>query len=808
MSAAATRSLVRARWFRRPLVRRSLFLSGWLAVLLLLAMPGTLSGQAAPSADPAPITLDIPVFAGGYGTGFYEETARAFERVRPGVRINLYGDPRISDKLRVRIIDGHLPDAMLPFNLLIPTLAQTGRLLDLGPALAGPNWEGDARWGDTFLPGATDAWKLAGRRYGVPVSYACWVIYYNQRLFREHGWSVPRTWDEFFALCDQIQAAGIAPMSLTGLYSNYPDALLRAAYYNLAGADAWQALNELAPGARTDPRYVRAAAVLQRITQHYTVSGWEGATHTAAQMAFLNGRAALCVSGSWMLFEMGAKVPADFEAGVMNFPVFPEGVADPTTVQSSSDNFFVFATGDRVREQLSVDFLRFLTSRERALAWVRRLDTPSAVRGVPMEAYSPRMQPVARMIDRAREAFNMPQVMLQPPSIRQALIDGRLELMTGRISPEAFGRKIEAAAENDRARQASPGAVNVRHPLGATILLGGLAALVGFLLYDRIRRRRDSFPPVGARQARGAEDAATLGTLPPSRAAGFVAPAFALYAALVLAPGAVALAWAFSRWDGLGPRAWAGWFNFKWLLFESDTFWAALRNNAFLMAVPAAVVLPLALGLAYVLHRGVWGAGVLRALLLFPNLLGGIAAALLWMTAYEPHGGLVNAGLVALGEALGSDWLRSFEGYPWLAPRNLYSSLVPIYVWMACGFNLVLYLAAMEGIPAELYEVAEIEGASRMRQFFSITLPLIWEVVVISAVFIVIAGLNAFEMIWLLTQQDPDSSTHTLGTLMVSSMFKEFDIGRATAIAAILFVLVLAGSAGLMRGLKRDGVES
>ena len=78
----------------------------------------------------------------------------------------------------------------------------------------------------------------------------------------------------------------------------------------------------------------------------------------------------------------------------------------------------------------------------------------------------------------------------------------------------------------------------------------------------------------------------------------------------------------------------------------------------------------------------------------------------------------------------------------------------------------------------------------------------------VSAVFIVISGLNAFEMIWLLTSQDPDSSTHTLGTLMVTSMFKEFQIGRATAIAVVLFTLVLAGSAAVMRGLKREAVET
>jgi raffinose/stachyose/melibiose transport system permease protein len=161
-----------------------------------------------------------------------------------------------------------------------------------------------------------------------------------------------------------------------------------------------------------------------------------------------------------------------------------------------------------------------------------------------------------------------------------------------------------------------------------------------------------------------------------------------------------------------------------------------------------------------------------------------------------------------VGNLTGSEWLRDFDGYPWLAQSHLYVALVPIYIWMACGFNLVLYLAAMESVDGQLYEAAEIDGAPAWRQFFFITLPLIWDVVVVSAVFLVIGGLNAFEMIWLLTSQDPDSSTHTLGTLMVTSMFKEFQIGRATAIAVMLFVLVLAGSAALMRGLKRESVEN
>jgi raffinose/stachyose/melibiose transport system permease protein len=225
------------------------------------------------------------------------------------------------------------------------------------------------------------------------------------------------------------------------------------------------------------------------------------------------------------------------------------------------------------------------------------------------------------------------------------------------------------------------------------------------------------------------------------------------------------------------------------------------------MLVPAAVVVPLALFFAALISRGVAGAGLFRACFLFPNILGGVAATLLWLNAYEPHGGLVNAGLCALGRLLDIETLAHLDGFPWLSQSHLYWALIPIYLWMACGFNLVLYLAAMESVPAELYEAADLDGASPVRQFFLITLPLIWEVVVISAVFLVIGGLNAFEMIWLLTAQDPSSGTHTLSTLMVSTMFKEFEIGRATAIAVVLFALVFLGSAVVRRALRREVVE-
>jgi raffinose/stachyose/melibiose transport system permease protein len=733
------------------------------------------------------------------------------------VRVHLYGDPRIHEKVRIRVIGGDYPDAtdaVLPYARLIAA----GRILDLAPALDGPAWDGTGRWRDTFLPGVLEHWSRDGRVYGLPFAQAVWAIFYNKTMFAEHGWTVPRTWDEFYALCDEIRAAGCAPLTLPGVYMRYGDAFLRAAHYNLVGPGGYRAYNELAPGARRDPRFLRAAGVLQRISTHYLITGWEGMTHTAAEQAFLEGRSAMTISASWLVSEIQGKMPPGFALGAMNFPVFPDGITPAGTLQAQDAYYFVFAKGNPARERATVDFLRFLASPGRARDFARRMDGAAALRGVEPVDYSAAMRDVACLIAGAPGSFDAgPPVSAVPLElVEQAMTDLRQQLMTGRITPEEFGERLEAAAAAQRARLAAPDHVAIRHPLAGGLLLLGFGTLAAGLAWKQIGRRQGGgrIPGVSESENPAAmtEDVLYRQTcfdrLRAPVALGFVGPAFLLYVAFVLAPGLASFAWAFTRWDGLGPRTWVGLFNFKWLLFESDVFWFALRNNLFLMIVPALIVVPLALLFASLIHRGVWGAGVFRAVFLFPNLLGGIAATLLWMSAYEPHGGLVNAGLVALGKAFNLDWLRSFAGYPWLAQDHLYASLIPIYIWMACGFNLILYLAAMEGIDPQLYEAAAIDGAPVWRQFFMITLPLIWEVIVISAVFIVIAGLNAFEMIWLLTSQDPATGTHTLGTLMVSTMFREFQIGRAAALAVVLFGLVAAGSVVLWRGLRREAVES
>jgi len=797
----------------------------WSAFFVVLVALHALAGVGASRARadetfnkmtvPAAVTeIDIPVLAASFGMDFFNQAAREFEKLRPDVRVHLAGDARIDEKVRIRVMAGDLPDAT-DAVLLYDTLIANGKIRDLTPALAGKNWEGDQTWENTFLPGVLERWRRGSHVYGIPFAYGVWAIFYDQDLFARHHWQAPKTWNELYALCDAMKAEGIAPFAFPGVYLRYGDAFLRAAHYNLVGAGGFRAYNELQPGTRADPRFARAAEVVQRLSTNYFMPGWQGMTHTAADQAFLQRKAAM-VTSAWFVSETRGVIPPDFHVGVFNLPVFADGITNPDTIQAQAGYYFLFETGHPDREQATLDFFRYLTSRASAQAFARQLEAPVALKTVPPTLYrSGAMQQVAEMMQRAPATFDS-----APPAsaafralFNQQMTDARFRLMTGVSSPQQFANDLERGAAIQRERAQDVNRVDYKHTLAAILLLSactiGMAALAwrpglarsAAANTDALSPRLNAFTG-----SAGASSAPTH-----RRYFGFnlvfIGPSLALLLALIIGPSLMALSWSFFHWDGFTPRTWAGFFNFKWLLFESDAFWFSLRNNLFVMTVPTLVIVPTALFLAALLHRGVWGQGVFRAVFLFPNLLGGVAATLLWMNAYDPQGGVVNRFLTGLGSLLHSDWLHSFHGYAWLAQNHLYWALVPIYLWMACGFNLVLYLAAMQGINPELYEAAELEGATALRQFFTITLPMIRGVLATSAIFLVITGLNAFELIWLLTSQDPASDSHVLSTLMVSTMFREFQVGQATAIAVVMFVLVLLVSIWVLRGFGREEVS-
>jgi len=772
--------------------------AGRLSVLLLVLLPSLLLACPIALAADERKSIDLQFFRGGEGDEFFYLAPKEFEKLRPDVRVDLSLDPRIHDRVRVRVLERNFFEVSNAFINFWP-LIKNGDVLPLDEWLDAPSWDQPGKtWRETFLPGALDPYKWEGKHYGIPLGYFVSVIWYNKKMFREHGWEKPRTWDELYALCDAIKAKGIAPLAFQGRYPDYTWPLVDSAYYQLAGADAWFAQRwRLEPGTFNNSNYVQALGYAQRLATQYFMDGYLGMNHTDSQLQFFNGSTAMIPCGSWLKSEMKGKIPDGFELGCFPLPAVPNPAPGATDAMFATSNYyFVMSKAPHARE--GVEFLRFMTSFRMAGEFARLTDIATAIKGASKGNLSADMDELLAIIDKSKASYGV----LSPlyPDSKQMLIDGMQPVLSGAKKPAEIAASIEAAAAALKGQADHPEKVIVNHRWKPALLIGalGLAAIYWVATTARSVRRRGIKQPIVGAEAHGG-----LQRMRWNNIALFVLPSLAVYTAFVIVPSLRAFLWSVHEWNGLTNMAempYRGLLNFRRLLLESDAFWIALKNNLFLMIVIPMFVIPFSLFLAACISRGIGGAKLFRVVFFFPNLIGGVAAALLWMHLYTPQGGLVNTALAGLG-------FESFRTFTWLSPDHLYWALVPMSIWGACGFNMVLYLAAMENVPESLYESATIDGATPWRQFWAITMPLIWEVLAISIVFMVIGGMKAFDMIWLLTNQQPTTSTHVISTRMVQTMFWEYKVGEATAIAVLLFFMVFLGTAATLRVMRRERVE-
>ena len=291
----------------------------------------------------------------------------------------------------------------------------------------------------------------------------------------------------------------------------------------------------------------------------------------------------------------------------------------------------------------------------------------------------------------------------------------------------------------------------------------------------------------------------------------FLAPALFLFTIFVAIPSVRALGYSLRRWDGLSTPKWVGFTNFMTVLRDSDLFLVALKHNLFLMIVGGSITLALSLFFASVLHRRVLGAGLFRVAFFFPNVISSVAIALLWVLLYSTTSfGIINSLLLHVQRMLaelGIMWPRIDLPFPFVDSKYVIYSIVPMMVWTATGFYMVLFLAAMENIPETFYEAAKLDGASEFAQFRHITFPLIREVFTVGVVFLVIGSLKFFDAIWVMENQQPAKDSHVLATVLYQKVFTEYNVGYGSAVAVLLFILVFLATLVTLKLSRKEALE-
>ncbi|WP_207476332.1 carbohydrate ABC transporter permease [Arenibaculum pallidiluteum] len=274
----------------------------------------------------------------------------------------------------------------------------------------------------------------------------------------------------------------------------------------------------------------------------------------------------------------------------------------------------------------------------------------------------------------------------------------------------------------------------------------------------------------------------------------FLPPAFLLFTIFVVLPIGEAAWYSLYDWSGYGaPEVFVGLRNYE-LLFRNPVFLTALKNNLLIIAVSALVQLPLALWLATLVSHRIPGVVAFRLVFFLPYVLADVAAGLIWRFVYDGDYGLLPA-------------LASLVGMtaPYvLADRDLaIYAVLAVVVWKYFGFHMMLFIAGLQAIDREIYEAAEIDGASRLQRFRRITLPLLAPTIRLSVFFSVIGSLQLFDMIMPLTAGGPSNSSQTMVTFLYSFGITRMKIGFGSAVGVVLFCICVTFAFFYRRGVMR-----
>ncbi len=285
----------------------------------------------------------------------------------------------------------------------------------------------------------------------------------------------------------------------------------------------------------------------------------------------------------------------------------------------------------------------------------------------------------------------------------------------------------------------------------------------------------------------------------------FVSPWLIGFLLLILYPFAASFYWSLCHYDLLSPPRFVGLENYRRLADEAVSggrFGQAMWNTAYfaLLSVPLSIFV--GVSLAVMLSWKVRGQAIYRTLFFLPSVVPVVAASVLWMWLLDPRDGIVNEGLGWLGIS-GPLWFKGATEAA--APPSWFDfgskdALVLMAVW-ASGNMMVIYLAAMGDIPTQLYEAAELDGAGRVRRFLHVTLPMLSPVIFFNLVMGLIQSVQAFTQVYLVSEGtgEPAGWSLMLSLHLFLAAFQDLDMGYASAMAWLLFVVLLVVTAVLFR---------
>lgn len=264
----------------------------------------------------------------------------------------------------------------------------------------------------------------------------------------------------------------------------------------------------------------------------------------------------------------------------------------------------------------------------------------------------------------------------------------------------------------------------------------------------------------------------------------FLLPAFIIFSSVVIAPTIYSFYLSFFSWNGIGEKTFVALDNYLNLFLEDAVFLTALKNNFVWILLTIVFTVSLSLMLAVVLNRSFKGRVVYRAIFYVPYMLSWVVVGVIWKWMYNPNMGFINEFLEMIGlESLKVSWLSE----PKIALYCVYFAAL----WQGVGQPMILFLSGLQTIPTDILEAATIDGASRVKAFFYITIPMLKETFVVVFATLIIAAMKLYDIIKVMTGGGPGNATETLATYMYSQTFMYNNFGKGSAVASTMFLMMI-----------------
>jgi ABC-type sugar transport system permease subunit len=263
----------------------------------------------------------------------------------------------------------------------------------------------------------------------------------------------------------------------------------------------------------------------------------------------------------------------------------------------------------------------------------------------------------------------------------------------------------------------------------------------------------------------------------------FLLPALIIYLSVIVIPVFYSIFISLFKWNGVSEMQFVGLGNYKNLFFNDTVFLTALKNNLLWIVMTIVITMSVSLGFAVLLNNKFRGRTVFRALFYFPCVVAPIAVAIIWRWIYNPNIGFINQFFKAIGINYKQTWISD--------PKVSIYAVFFAALWQGIGAPMILFLAGLQGVSPDVLEAATVDGASPVRKFFFVTVPLMKQTFVMVIANLITAAMKVYDIVAGLTDGGPNNATQMLGTYMYSQTFQYNNVGMGTAVACIMLVMML-----------------